>query len=84
MAITSVRQEYKFIEDRQSYRTEIEIETIYRGREVSMDLGKSKNNCNKDGKPRYFNYNIYEHMTKYCQKIGKERETRNRTPYKRL
>jgi len=49
-----------------------------------MDLGKFKNNCNKDGKPRYFNYNIYEHMAKYCQKIGKERETRNRTPYKRL
>jgi len=55
VAIISVRQEYKSIEGRQNYRTGIEIRTIYRGREALMDIEKSKDNYNKDGKPRYFN-----------------------------
>lgn len=81
MAIISVRQEYKSIEGRQNYRTGIEIRTIYRGREALMDIEKSKDNYNKDGKPRYFNWT---HGKRLSKKIRKKRETRNRTPYKGL
>ena len=42
MAITSVKQEYKFIEGKQNYRTGSEI--TYGGKRASMDIGKSKNN----------------------------------------
>ena len=41
-----------------------------------MNIGKSKNNYNKDKKPRCFNYNIYKHIAKDCQKPKKEKETR--------
>ena len=84
MEIISVRQEYKSIEGRQNYRIEIEIETIYRGIKVPIDIGKSKDNYNKDRKLRCFNCNIYKHISKDCQKIRKERETRNRTSCKGL
>jgi len=56
MAITSVRQEYEFIEGKQDYRTGLEI--TYGGKRVPIDIGKSKNNYNKDKKPTCFNYNI--------------------------
>jgi len=82
MAIILVKQEYKSIEGKQGYRTEIEIGTIYREREVPIDIRKSKDNYNKDKKSRCFNCNIYEHITKNCQKIRKEGETRNETPCK--
>ena len=42
----------------------------------TIDIGKSKDNHNKDGKPIYFNYNIYKHMEKDCKKPKKEKETR--------
>ena len=45
MEITLVKQEYKSIEGKQGYRTEIEIGTIYREREAPMDIRKSKDNC---------------------------------------
>ena len=57
VAIISVEQEYEFTEERQDYRTETGIN--YRGREVSIDVKKAKDNYNKDRKSRYFNYNIY-------------------------
>ena len=31
-----------------------------------MDIEKSRDNFDKDGKPKCFNYNTYKHMTKYC------------------
>ena len=37
-----------------------------------MDIGKSKDNYNKNGKPRCFNYNNYEHMTKDYRKPKKK------------
>ena len=52
------------------------MEIIYRGREVSMEIRKSKNNYNKDRKLRCFNCNVYRHIVKDCQKPKKERETR--------
>jgi len=42
MAITLVKQEYKFIEGKQNYRTGSEI--TYGGKRASMDIEKSKNN----------------------------------------
>jgi len=56
VAINSVRQKYKSIEDRQDYRTETEI--TYGERGVSMKIEKSKDNYDKDRKLRCFNYNI--------------------------
>ena len=64
MAIISVRQEYKSTESRYDYRTGIGV--TYGGRRVPMDIEKSRDNFDKDGKPKCFNYNTYKHMTKYC------------------
>jgi len=58
---------YEFMESKQDYRTE--TDTTYRGRGIPMDI-------EKDGKPKYFNYNIYRYMEKYCQKPKKEKNTR--------
>jgi len=41
-----------------------------------MDIGKSKDNYDKDRKPRCFNYNIYRYIARDCQKPKKEKETR--------
>jgi len=62
MEITSVRQWYESTEGRQDYRTGSEI--IYRGRRAPIDIGKSKDNHDKNKKSRYFNYNIYRHIAK--------------------
>ena len=43
---------------------------------ITMNIGKSRDNFNKDGKSKCFNYNIYRHMVKNCWKLKKERETR--------
>ena len=64
VAITLVRQGYESIENIYDYRTGLGI--TYRGREAPIDIGKPKDNCNKDGKPRCFNCNIYRYMTKNC------------------
>jgi len=32
---------------------------MYEGRDAPMNIEKSKDNFDKDGKLRYFNYNIY-------------------------
>ena len=71
MAITLVGQEYKFTEGRQDYRIGSGI--TYRGRGVPINIEKSKDNYNKDGKLMCFNCNVYGHMTKYCQKPKKKR-----------
>ena len=57
-----VGQGYKFIESRNDYRIELEI--TYGSRGASMDIGKLKENYDKDRKPRCFNCNIYRYMTK--------------------
>jgi len=64
MAIISVGQEYKSTESQQDYRTE--TETIYRGRRVPMNIGKAKDNFNKDERLKYFDCNAYEYMAKKC------------------
>jgi len=64
MAIILIGQGYEFTESRQDYRTKTEI--TYRERGALIDIGKAKDNFNKDGKPKCFNYNVYEHMIKNC------------------
>ena len=49
-----------------------------------MDIGKFKDNYNKDRKPRYFNCNIYGHMAKNFQKLKKEKETRKCYKYDKV
>ena len=74
IAITSVGQEYKSIESWYNYK--IGTGTIFRGRGALMDIGKSKDNFDKDRKPRCFNYNIYRHIIKECQKPKKDNKIR--------
>jgi len=62
MAITSVGQEYKFTESRHNYKTGTKI--IYRDKRTLIEIGKPKDNYNKDRKLRCFNCNIYKHMAK--------------------
>ena len=76
IVITLVRQEYEFTGKKQDYRTGLVITYRGRGLELSINIGKAKDNYNKDRKPRYFNYNIYEHMVKDFKKLKKEKETR--------
>ena len=54
----------------------IKTGTIFRGREVPIDIGKSKNNYDKDRRPICFNCNIYRYMAKECQKPKKDKEMR--------
>ena len=42
---------------------------------MPMDIEKTKENFNKDGKSKCFNCNIYEHIAKDCQKLKKEKDT---------
>ena len=37
-----------------------------------MNIGKAKDNFDKDGKPKCFNYNVYGYMIKDCRKPKKE------------
>jgi len=65
VAIISVEQEYDSTKSRHDYRTKMGI--IYVGKEVSMEIGKSKDNYDKDRKPRCFNYNVYRHWQKIAE-----------------
>ena len=73
MVITSVRQEYESTERRHDYKIETGI--TYSGQELLMDIGKLKDNF-KNGKPKCFNYEIYRHIAKNCQKSKKEKDNR--------
>ena len=74
VAITSVGQGYKSMESWHNYK--IGIGTIFGERRVPIDIGKSKDNFDKDRKPRFFNYNIYRYMAKECWKPKKDKEMR--------
>jgi len=74
VTIISVRLEYKFTENKQDYKIRLEI--IFQEKKVLIDIRKFKDNYNKDKKSKCFNYNIYRYITKNCQKLNKEKETR--------
>jgi len=62
--ITSVEQEYKSTESCHDYKTG--TETTYGGKGAFINIGKFKNDFDKDGKPKHFNYNTCRHITKDC------------------
>ena len=74
MAITAVGQGYESTESRHDYKTSTVI--IFGGRGALMDIGKSRNNFDKNGKPRCFNCNLYGHLAKECRRPKKEKEMR--------
>jgi len=61
VAITSVGQGYESTKECHDYKTG--TGTTYRGRGQLMDIGKSNDNF-KDGKPKCFNCNKYDHIAK--------------------
>jgi len=69
-AIILIRQGYKSIEDKQDYKTGSGI--TYEEKELPMDIGKAKDNHNKDRKPRCLNHIIYGHIAKDCRKPKKK------------
>ena len=82
VAIIPVGQEYKSMESRQDYRTETGM--IYRKRDILMDIGKAKDNFNKDRKPKCFNCNIYRYMVKDCRKPKKKQDKRKCYKYDKI
>ena len=54
------------------------------GQETSMDIGKSQDNFDKDGKPKYFNCNIYKHLAKECRRPKKDKEMRKCYKYDKV
>jgi len=56
----------------------------YGGRDIPVDIGKARDNFDKDGKPKYFNYNTYGHMAKDYQKLKKEQDTKKYYKYNKL
>ena len=42
---------------------------------MPMDISKTKDNYDKERRPKHFNYNKYRHITKECQK-RKEKDPR--------
>ena len=75
VTITSVEQRYEYTESWQDYKTG--TGTIYGKRDIPMNIGKAKDNFDKDGKPKCFNYNVYGYMIKDCRKPKKEWDTKN-------
>ena len=80
--ITSVRQGYKSTESRHDYKTGTGM--TFRGREISMDIGKSQDHFDKDGKPKCFNCNIYRHLAKDCRRPKKDKEMRKCYKYNKV
>ena len=74
MVITLVGQEYEFTESWHDYKTG--TGTTFGGWEAPMDIRKSRDNFDENGKPRCFNCNVYEYIAKECRKPKKDKEMR--------
>ena len=81
VAITSVGQGYESMEGQHNYRTG--TGTIYGGWEMLMDISKTKDNYDKEERPKCFNCNKYGHIAKECQK-NKENDSRKCFRYERV
>jgi len=62
------------MESRHDYKISTGI--TFRGREALIDIGKSRNNFDKNRKPRCFNCNLYRHLAKEYRRPKKERKMR--------
>jgi len=47
---------------------------IYRGRGTFIDIGKAKDNFDKDERPKCSNYNIYGYIAKEYQRLKKKKQ----------
>ena len=74
VAIISVDQEYEFIKSQHDYK--IKTGVIYEGRGIFMDIGKAKNNFDKNKRPKCFNCNTYKYMAKKCQRPRKKKKNK--------
>ena len=82
IVITSVGQGYESMKSQHGYKMETGV--IYRDRGAPIDIGKSRDNFDIDGKLRYFNYNTHGHMARDCQRLKKEKETRKYYKYNKV
>ena len=57
---------------------------IYRGRGAFINIGKAKDNFNKNRLPKCFNCNTYRYIAKKYQKPKRERETRKYYKYNKV
>ena len=57
---------------------------IYRGRGAFINIGKAKDNFNKNRRPKCFNCNTYRYIAKKYQKPKRERETRKYCKYNKV
>ena len=51
---------------------------------MSIDIGKAKENFDKDKKPKCFNCEIYRYIAKDCQRPKKEKDTQKCYKYERI
>jgi len=65
ITITLIRQGYEFTKSWQDYK--IGTDMTYGGRSTPLNIGKARENFNKDRKLQCFNYNIYGYMAKEFQ-----------------
>ena len=72
VVITSVGQGYESMESWHDYK--MGTGTIFGGWGVSMDIGKSQDNFNKDGKPKCFNCNIYRYIAKEYRRPKRDKK----------
>ena len=70
VAIISVGQGYESTKSWYNYRIGIKI--IYGGRSTFINIGKAKDNFNKNKRPKCFNHNIYRYIAKECWNLKKE------------
>ena len=56
----------------------------YGERDAPMEIGKAKDNFDKDRKPKYFNYNVYRYMEKYYRKSKKKWDTKKCFKYNKI
>ena len=71
VAIISVKQRYKSTKSRYDHRIETKI--TYKDRGTLINIGKSKDNFDKDRKSKCFNCNVYGYMAKDFWKPKKKR-----------
>jgi len=57
---------------------------IYRERGAFINIGKAKDNFNKNRRPKCFNCNTYRYIAKKYQKPKRERETRKYYKYNKV
>ena len=74
MAITSVGQRYKSMENQYDYK--MGTGTMFEGWGVLINIRKAWDSFDENGRLRCFNCNTYGHMARECKKPKKEKETR--------